>query len=80
MKKSASEEALNAFSRGESSLGADGALVFDKVGYQLPSSEKWLVKDITGYVVSSSVHSRHDRPIGKSRFPAGLYDGRSSNI
>ncbi len=52
LKKSGSEEALNAFTRGESSLSADGALVFDRVGYKLPSSDKWLVKDVTGYVVS----------------------------
>ncbi|UPR02354.1 ABC transporter [Chloropicon primus] len=50
MKKSPSTEA---FVKEEQSLGKDGALVFNKVGYRLPGGTdegKWLVKGITGYV------------------------------
>ena len=53
MKKSTSYsdfEALDKFSKDDSGLGKDGALIFDKVGYFLPNVDKWLVKDITGYV------------------------------
>ena len=55
LKKSASEEdMLKTFSRRDVSLGKDGALVFSKLGYALPTKKegepKWLVKDITGYV------------------------------
>ena len=36
MKKSASEDALNTFIKEDSSLGADGALVFNNVGKWIP--------------------------------------------
>lgn len=54
MKKSASEEALNAFVKEDSTLGTDGGLFFQNLGYQLPDKNgegKWLVKGITGYVL-----------------------------
>lgn len=50
MKKSQSEEALAELAENQT-LGTDGNLTFQNVGFALPGKQnKWLVKDVTGYV------------------------------